>query len=184
MAYDELRQLVLICLAHMMFPGASEVLGYSFFVKIVEHLFDIFQTTFSWLHLSLGLHLSEWRGKSCLSIWEIHDKLMRGKSTTTTGIPPPDQPWAPAPPSQHLVQQKGPIGLFEERRIYFERRNKSYFYWWWERRPTLWCRAILVMGTGHRSENKYVVCSWFSSCRHNCINKLKNVYIKIIFRSG
>ena len=47
MAYDELRRLALICQAHMMFPSASEVLGYSFFVKIVEHLFDIFQTTFS-----------------------------------------------------------------------------------------------------------------------------------------
>ena len=138
MAYDELRRLALICQAHMMFPSASEVLGYSFFVKIVEHLFDIFQTTFSWLHLSLGLHLSEWRGKSCLSIWEIHDKLMRGKHNNTTSTQPACASLLLIQVPQHLVQQKGDqlAYLKKEKSLLWGRRNKSYFYYWkwWERK--------------------------------------------------
>ena len=125
MAYDELRRLALICQAHMMFPSASEVLGYSFFVKIVEHLFDIFQTTFSWLHLSLGLHLSEWRGKSCLSIWEIHDKLMRGKHNNTTSLRQPSTHTS----TTTFGSTKGrPIGLFEERRISTLREKKQKLF--------------------------------------------------------
>ena len=128
MAYDELRRLALICQAHMMFPSASEVLGYSFFVKIVEHLFDIFQTTFSWLHLSLGLHLSEWRGKSCLSIWEIHDKLMRGKHNNTTSTQPAPAFYSYKYHNIWFNKRETNWPIWRKKNLYFEREETKVIF--------------------------------------------------------
>ena len=75
--------------------------------------------------------IREWRGKSwCLSIWEIHDKLMRGKAAAAATTKNERNIWS---------DKRGPIGLFEQILVW-RRRNKKLFLLMCQ-----WCQFCLLV---------------------------------------